>query len=616
MATDKSSDTKENFTEDVVPPVMDIKSSKDVEGDTDSRTTASISKIAVATATDKSPNTKETFSENAAPAAMDKNSSTSRSTTPVGRRVALVIATPEEDIVPFAPPTVVSPTNTHNTYNTYKTYATTDSAPHEKIVVISNEKKDKSPILGTALICGMKKPILCICLVVILGVIATNLLGWFRVPGLDTQIQRLNAEITNLDDEVYRLSGAVEDLRDQNDRYQLLNKDLEGEVGDLKTISRSINSTTDDLYLTNEGLRASNSRISRTIDDLNTVREELQSIEAGLNNEIDALNATNEAIGAGVENITNITNVLESKDRLLRKNLKQLNSTHLLLELKVRDLENATEIINASIAVYKELNLNLTEQEEDLRSSLGEFTAQLVTLNANKRSLSWVEGNLTIMIQDLNNTSLDQNETLIVLQEQLADVTREADRLKDLNSNIKTVLNYINVVNIGNYDTLTQISNFVDNSNKESEKVLEGNNEILLQRHTRLFRDHMDDWDCTYEYEFAGNQWAIEDNWTKFPINAAQLDSIINYVEKRVFRPYCLNTADFRSYLKQNNHSGLKDAVDSYTDNAEEYYYGSDSNVTTEDWARANFSCHNLENNYMWTDKNANIFDKVRRIEN
>jgi prefoldin subunit 5 len=85
--------------------------------------------------------------------------------------------------------------------------------------------------------------------------------GWLNIPGLNSEIERLEKEVD-------RLTVEVDKLREENDRYEQLNIELNATVTDLKTVNRDLSETTSRLEEVNQELTATNAAFVQQVEDL------------------------------------------------------------------------------------------------------------------------------------------------------------------------------------------------------------------------------------------------------------------------------------------------------------------------------------------------------------
>jgi len=602
-----------------------VSSKKSVEGSSGSRDTKASTSSVTCIGCCTNSITEEAFSEDAVPKSIDEKKPTPLDvSSPTGASKSEYFK--EDGSVAISPPPI-SPASTqnsyvtHNTYNTYKTYSTTDSpneTPNQKIEIINRPKKSKTKSVSagaTALLCGMRKPALCVCIILLVIFACTNFFGWFRVPGLDNQIERLEVEINDLEDQVGRLAISVQELSVLNEDYAQLNRELEDEVEDLEQIDGELKGEVEEISSINQNLTATNLEISETIVQLNYSTNELQLVQENLTATNDELKDINKALEESVNQLENSTNELASIEIQLREDITTLEEISGNLTYEVSDLEIVTKGLNESVTLYEGLNSNLTHEEEMLRWGVGNLTKEVNSTSITVTTLEKLEDDLKHIVEQLNVDSAELNATFNQVQISIDEVNQESDRLEKLNSDINIYIDFYGESD--NYTTLNGIINYMENDNENRENNLANTREVLRSKYEDLFYLRFDNWDCAFEYEFAGYDWAGSNN-----INITQLDLVIEYVEKRVLDPLCMDTENFKAFLASENITNitleqLQKVVDDYRYVSGEYYYPGDdapptsvttedwikANVTTEDWIKANFSCENLANQYRWVDQ-------------
>lgn len=421
------------------------------------------------------------------------------------------------------PPDEVSPTGTFDTALTSptRTFDSTDSPPPTKIT-IDHVTRSKGGARSAGLLLGMTKPVMGIVMLLVLGAGGAAAFGWFKIPGLTSQIEKLEAQVGALNAEIGRLSGEVDRLESENDRYEDLNDYLNQTVADFEILT----------------------------DDLNATVIELDGV-------------------AG-----------------------RLNLTNLELAERINDL--ATENEN-----YVKLNRELNATSAQLAKDVDFFADALARMVLENGVLSNLTNVLQDMTSQLGNLTLEQNETLIQLQETLADFVSENDRLEELNLDLFTIVTFLNETAVGLDDSLQQITKFL------AEQIV-ANQVLVLGSLENTYRQRISSWDCDYRDIFREEAFG-----TDFSAPITDIDSVIVYVEERVLSELCLDASDFELYLTSTyaedlNSFRLVRGVLEYTTEALDFYFPEtdEEGLTAADWADASFTCDNLPQQYLWSALN------------
>merc|ERR1712192_99978 len=263
--------------------------------------------------------------------------------------------------------------------------------------------------------------------------------------------------------------------------------------------------------------------------------------------------------------------------------------------------------------------------------------------------------NTTTALQDLAtqfaNTTIDQNETLQVLQTTLYLFQTENDRLEDFNTNLKDGLEYLN----------TTLSDGIDTSLEDITVLLgeqvQQQQSLTLTQLEISYRQLIQNWDCEYRNVFGNEPYGQNYDIPMIVEYDPDADLMVlpsdvhEYITDRVLSKLCVSSDgteddDFLRYLQQTNTDVVRDGIISkqlirsvllYTDDAMRYYFppaantvtaavvdgiqiGSSSSSTNDgvpidDWVDAGFRCELLPNPYRWssTATNDNINLRQRR---
>jgi hypothetical protein len=147
----------------------------------------------------------------------------------------------------------------------------------QKIVFEHNVKSSASGSRSknAGLLLGMTKPALGIATLIMLGTGGAAAFGWFKIPGLSSQIEELEAQVAVLSGEINRFSVLNNELNETVADFRDLNQDLNATVTQLEGIFYGLNDTNFDLVDRVEELVVENEIYSRLNQDLNTTATRL-----------------------------------------------------------------------------------------------------------------------------------------------------------------------------------------------------------------------------------------------------------------------------------------------------------------------------------------------------
>eukprot|EP00934_Nitzschia_sp_Nitz4_P007622 Nitzschia sp. Nitz4//scaffold10_size219509//133703//134911//NITZ4_001439-RA/size219509-processed-gene-0.340-mRNA-1//-1//CDS//3329532953//7612//frame0 len=245
--------------------------------------------------------------------------------------------------------------------------------------VTIEHKVNSSTNRSAGLIMGMTKPAMAIAGLLVMGGVGAAAFGWFQIPGLNDQIDALEAQVTALSNEVDRLT-------EENNRYETLNDMLNETVADFRNLTESLNSTVIELQDVADDLNQTNLELQEQVSQLTA-----QNLEyAQLNQD---LNAT-------------ATRLAEEVDFF------EIAVANLILENGA--LSNTTEALQR---VNAELG-NLTDTQNQTLVEMATVLGDLASENDRLESLN---NDLVTIVSFLNETSLDIDESLQQVTEFLAD---------------------------------------------------------------------------------------------------------------------------------------------------------------------------------------------------
>lgn len=293
----------------------------------------------------------------------------------------------------------------------------------QKITIEHNVKSSSTSAPRSAgLLLGMTKPAMAIVGLLLLGGAGAATFGWFQIPGLNDQIEELEAQVALLSTEVDRLAT-------ENNRYENLNNQLNDTVADFRYLN----------------------------EELNTTVIELEEV-AG------ELNKTN------LELLARVSELAEENENYARLN-DELNATAIRLAEEV----DFFEIALARLVLENGALTNTTEALQGLTLELGNLTST-------------------------------QNQTLTEMAGVLGNLTAENDRLENLNSDLVSIVTFLNETTFGLDDSLQQITSFL------ADQIV-ANKVLLSETLENTYRQRVQNWDCDYRDHFGKSLLARTSMW-------------------------------------------------------------------------------------------------------
>lgn len=356
---------------------------------------------------------------------------------------------------------------------------------------------------------------------------------WLSIPGLNEQIERLQAEVDGLELqvdeleeqvdrlglEVDRLGDEVDRLAVENDRFAKLNEELESNVAAYVRENERLNESLAEY----EEL---NSQLDSSVNQLRLINEQLaqQNDEyAGLNNELNSTIAG--TLLPAINRLEIIANNLTASNRELR-----------------------------------ELNEGLSNE--------------------------------TLRLMDLKD---DLNETVTSLGNEVDNLSEENRRLASLNADLTLVVTFLNDTAVGIHGTYEDITEFLaEQITAHRVLALETLQNLYMQRISRWDCDFQS---FFLTEPFATNRTIPigKANYPRVMeyVDERVLSELC--LDESDFERYMetdLLVSPERATMNQ-----IVSRVSFYTTGALEYYFpsgDSDEGVTSEDWSEAGFDCENL----------------------
>jgi predicted nucleic acid-binding Zn-ribbon protein len=250
-------------------------------------------------------------------------------------------------------------------------------APPPQTVEISHKVKSAGSAPRSAgLIFGLSKPFIGIGLVLLVVGAAAGL-GWFKIPGLTTQIKALEEQVANLNIEINRLSSEVDRLEEENDRFESLNDRLNMTAFEFEELANELNITVQELEDVADRLNITSQELVFNVYELAMENLEYQRLNTQLNGTVASLSVE-----------------VQTFEDALRE---------LILENSI--LSNLTEALQALTDNLNDVTVEQNETLIELRNVLADFVAE------NDR-LESLNDDLVSVVSFLNETSLGIDRTL------------------------------------------------------------------------------------------------------------------------------------------------------------------------------------------------------------
>ena len=346
-----------------------------------------------------------------------------------------------------------------------------------------------------------------------------------------------------------------------------------------------------------------NDRFNITLDDLEDVRDDLNGTVSDLEDVADALNTTRDQIVVEVQ------------------------------ELRLQNLE------------YSELNEDLREQVAVLDRDLETFRDSLAELSSEHAVLR----NTTDALRDLavrfSDTTVDQNETLVVLRDTLEGYRAENDRLEVFNRDLETGLDYLNETLLSNgHQIETSAAALTEITRVLGDQVRQQQRSTLTQLEIS-YRQVLAGWDCDYRDVFRSRSFGQDFDAPILGTATTEDGAVLLppdlrlYLDERVLSGMCLDGDAFSEYLfaltigegRLVTSNELVRAVTLYTEDALRYYFpsaeaapnteeeeeaaaataagisggGDDDGIALPEWIDAGFRCDGLEEPFAGTSPSA-----------
>jgi uncharacterized coiled-coil DUF342 family protein len=407
-------------------------------------------------------------------------------------------------------------------------------ANERQTVTIEHKVKGSHNNFGTAR--KLTKPLVALIATIILlttGSAAYFFSEFLTIPGLKTQVDRLEGQIAELQLQVNELETQVDRLKGQVDR------------------------------------------LDREVDRLS--------------NETDRLSGTNDELEQNIHNYAIENYRLNASVSVFAKLNIKLNSTVEELDKEVNDLKNENEIL---VEINQGLNLTIAELSDNLQE-LDMFNNQLSQANTN---LSTSVDHLVNETAKLVLMNEELNFTVAALRHEVSSLSSDVDRLGRLTNNLKNLVSFLNetALNIDNsFDTIADYLSKQIESNRVL--VMETLENLYRQRISNWDCDFREFFLTESFVSNRDAPIGIElyPKVIGYIEERVLSDLCLNTTDFEGFLEEGMNVTN-KSDASFNK---LQQAAGQYTDLAVNYYFSpsAETNSTTSvQWAEAKYNCNNL----------------------
>jgi uncharacterized protein YlxW (UPF0749 family) len=276
-------------------------------------------------------------------------------------------ATPRKskgDVIPEISPAPTGLT-ADSSFDTARSPGTTNNS------VLTIEHKNVAS--NKSLIFGLSKPVFGLVAFLVLGAggtFAYAISQWFRIPGLQNQIEELTIEVDRLESEVDRLTV-------QNDRLESLNDRLNSSLIEFEFLNDKLNASNVVFASLNIELNTTALELGARVEELQAQNDQFASLNSQLNTEVDRLENTNQQLLITSESLSEETSQLADSNEQLNETIGNLEVTLDGFELE----NNRLKELNTNLATVASF---LNETASGLNATfdtLATFLADQITIN-------------------------------------------------------------------------------------------------------------------------------------------------------------------------------------------------------------------------------------------
>jgi uncharacterized coiled-coil DUF342 family protein len=291
-----------------------------------------------------------------------------------------------------------------NTIDTSPTITTVDSydlrSPSTAALTIEHSVKTEKS--SDRILQKMKKPILIILGLILSGSSAFFFQRWLTIPGLNHQIERLEAQnarlailndelesqVDRLADETDRLGIEVDRLSNENDRYAHVNDQLAANITELKFQNDVLNVSLQ-LFLGQNGqlnesvtkLAIANVELRAQVNIYVTLNDILNTTALRLEQEVDRLARTNEDLvdtntnlWQAIDVLSNETSALSGRNEYLNQTVQNLNAEVVILSTEIDRLHILTSNLGSVVRFLNETAASIDQNFDEFAAYLASQT--------------------------------------------------------------------------------------------------------------------------------------------------------------------------------------------------------------------------------------------------
>ena len=214
---------------------------------------------------------------------------------------------------------------------------------------------------------------------------------WLTIPGLKTQVDRLEDQVLLLKSEVDRLEAQVDRLGGEVDR-------LHNEVNRLSNETDRLSGINDQLEINIDNYAAENHKLNTSVHILMRLNGQLNTTTLDLMVQVEDLKMLNESLVEQNRDLNSSIAVLSEEVKELDGVNERLTKTTKTLWVSIDKLTNET--IELTMRNH-ELNLTVT----DLKTEVSNMTGEIDRLNR-------ITADLATLVTFLNDTASDMDESL------------------------------------------------------------------------------------------------------------------------------------------------------------------------------------------------------------
>lgn len=336
--------------------------------------------------------------------------------------------------------------------------------------------------------------------------------------------------------------------------------------------------------LTIPGLNEQIERLEEQVDRLEGEVNRLTVQIDRLSGEVDRLESSNDRLE---ENISK----LDASNKVFQELNKQLNASNIEYQLLNKEFATSNE-------EYRRNNENLKRHVHELSDELKALDLIKAGLNTTVVEYTALNQDLKMEVKTLSNLSIVLNNTVNWLDDQVASLREENDRLRELNANFATIASFLNETAQGLKETYETLASHL------AEQIV-ANKEILFETLHITYRQLTTNWDCTLRSRFRLRDFVQNDAG---PIGADSYEDAITFLDERVLTELCIDKQDFESFLTEDvlqpgktlvsiSLLDLESAVEQYATEVFDYYFpdnGETSGLNETEWGAADYACENL----------------------